>query len=126
MFIQDMDNFNLIPMRIRNYLEFSKEENKEYDLFQKIFPHYMEMSLGNGNKEIQVLYPGDKVKEFMDRIKFLDKKIYTYKMSYEVFDAVEFVFVRTHILKRPNRVGSKLIQKWDEFYRLRIFPLTHR
>lgn len=121
-----MDNFNLIPMRIRNWLEFSKEENKEYDLFQKIFPYYMEMTLGNGNKEIQVLYPGDKVDAFMRRIKFLDKKIYTYKMSYEVFDAVEFVFERTHTLKRPNKLGSKLIQKWDEFYRLKIFTLRNK
>ncbi len=108
-------------MQLRDRLEFSNEENAEYDLFEKLFPDFLEITLGNSDTQINVLYPPSKIETFRVNSNILDKTIYTLKSENIVDEnAIEFVFERTHALERANKIGSLIIKWYDKlnfFYR---------
>ncbi len=105
-------------MRLRDRLEFSKEENQEFDFLEKVFSEIEDIGFecNNGNK-IEFLFPTSHEKTIREIVKELDDQRYSLK-EIKILDEekIEVVLHMRYPLKRANRVGKFLVDVWDIFW----------
>ena len=108
-------------MQLRNYLEFSSEENKIFLIFEEKFQNYIDMYIGNDNKTMNVIFEHSEIKDFDKIINELEELGYEIKNQYlpdEKDDSLHVIFELPNPPKRPNRIGSYIVKKYDDFFRM--------
>ncbi len=108
-------------MQLRNWLEFSDEENKIFSIFEEKFQNYIDMYIGNENKTMNVIFEHSKIKDFDKIIKQLEESGYEIKNQYlpnEKNNSLHLTFELPTPPQRPNRIGSFIVKKYDEFFRM--------
>ena len=108
-------------MQLRNWLEFSSEENKVFLIFEEKFQNYIDMYIGNENKTMNVIFEHSEIIDFDKIIEELEELGYEMKNQYlpnEKDDSLLLVFDLPNPPKRSNRIGIYIVKKYDNLFRI--------